>query len=39
MKITFPDSKRVDAEYNGFVHRIDQHLENPSGFSIVATVL
>lgn len=24
MKITFPGGKKVDAEYNGFVHRTDQ---------------
>ena len=28
MKITFPGGKRVDAEYNGFIHRTDQPLDN-----------
>jgi putative redox protein len=27
MKITFPGGKKVDAEYNGFIHRTDQPVD------------
>ncbi len=33
MKITFPGGKKVDAEYNGFIHRTDQPLDAGGGNS------